>query len=85
MLKLSGQVVNVFKAPDFKKDENTTVPGGHKVQLMSELPLKNGETKMELVTLTVKNPDQYAIGETADIPVGYMVKGTSVTFFSVDR
>lgn len=84
MLKLSGQVVNVFKAPDFTKDGKTT-PGAHKVQLMSELSLKNGETKMELVTLSVKNPDLYAIGEISEIPVGYIVKGTSVTFFSVDR
>lgn len=83
MLKLEGQVINVYKAPDFKPQEGTTKEGGHKVQLMTEVHLKNGETKMELVTLGVKNPDLYKVGELAEVPVGAFVRNNQIQFYGV--
>lgn len=83
MLKLEGQVINVYKAPDFKPQEGEKKEGGHKVQLMTEVHLKNGETKMELVTLGVKNPDLYRIGEVAEVPVGAFVRNNQIQFYGV--
>lgn len=84
MLKLEGIVMNVYKAPDFKPQEGEKKEGGHKVQLMTEVHLKNGETKMELVTLGVKNPDDYTVGAEASIPVGAFAKGAPVTFYGLN-
>ncbi|MEW5980649.1 MAG: hypothetical protein AB1898_33170 [Acidobacteriota bacterium] len=81
MLKLEGQVVNVYKAPDFTPKEGEKKEGGHKVQLMTEMHLKNGETKMELVTLSVKDPDRYEVGQTAEVPVGIFVRNGQVQFY----
>ena len=84
MLKLEGMVVNVYKAPDFTPKEGEKKEGGHKVQLMTDIHMKNGETKKELVTLTVKNPDLYIVGDEASIPVGVFAKGAPVTFYGLN-
>ena len=84
MLKLEGLVVNVYKAPDFNPKEGEKKEGGHKVQLMTDVHMKNGEMKKELVTLTVKNPDLYTVGEEACIPVGAFAKGSPVTFYGLN-
>ena len=84
MLKLEGLVVNVYKAPDFNPKEGEKKEGGHKVQLMTDVHMKNGETKKELVTLTVKNPDLYTLGTEASIPVGVFAKGSPVTFYGLN-
>lgn len=84
MLKLEGMVVNVYKAPDFTPTTGEKKEGGHKVQLMADVHMKNGETKKELITLTVKNPDQYIVGAEASIPVGAFAKGSPVTFYGLD-
>lgn len=84
MLKLQGLVQNVYKAPDFTKDNKTT-PGAWKVQLMYENHLSNGEVKMDLATLTIQSPDLYTIGETAEVPVGVFARGGQVQFFGITK
>jgi len=84
MLKLQGQVVNVYKAPDFKPVEGEKKEGGHKVQLMTEISLKNGETKMDLVTLGVKDPDLYQLGQIAEVPVGAFVRNNQIQFYGIE-
>ncbi len=84
MLKLEGQVVNVYKAPDYQPREGGEKKlGRHKIQLMTDVSLKNGETKMELVTLSVSDPDLYAIGQTASVPVGVFIQGNQIQFYGL--
>lgn len=84
MLKLQGQVINVYKAPDFTPTTGEKKEGGHKVQLMTDTHLKNGETKMELVTLGVKDPDLYQVGTMAEVPVGIFVRNNQIQFYGVE-
>jgi hypothetical protein len=83
MLKLQGRVVNVYKAPDFKPANGETKEGGHKVQLMTETTLKTGDMKMELVTLSVTDPDLYHVGEIAELPVGVFVRNNQIQFYGI--
>lgn len=83
MLKLIGQVINVYKAPDFKPQDGELKEGGHKVQLMTEVRMKNGETKMDLVTLGVLDPDAYVIGSIAEVPVGAFARNGIVQFYGI--
>jgi hypothetical protein len=84
MLKLEGQVVNVYKAPDYQpKDGGEKKVGSHKIQLITDVALKNGETKMDLVTLSVSDPDLYAIGQTASVPVGAFVQAGQIQFYGL--
>lgn len=60
MLTLCGSVVRVFEAPggtDRKTGE--TYEGGHRVQLLAEIPLENGDSKLDLVTLSTDTPEVY--------------------------
>lgn len=83
MLKLSGQCINVFKAPDFVQNGVTT-PGQFKVQLQCKNIMKNGEMKIELHTLGVSDPSLYEVGETVEVPVSCYCKNNQVVFFGVE-
>lgn len=85
MLTLVGQVVNVFETPKGTTKEGKEYGGGHKVQLMSETYLKNGEKRAELVDLTVDDPRPFRelLGKRVTMPVGVMSRGSSTIFFHV--
>jgi hypothetical protein len=51
---------------------------------MTDTHLKNGETKMELVTLGVKDPDLYQVGTMAEVPVGIFVRNNQIQFYGVE-
>lgn len=84
MLTLEGQVVNVFVTPQGTNRETGEVYGGiHRVQIMAENVLRNGETRVELVDLTVDDPTpfQKLRGRRVRVPVGAYVSGGSIRFF----
>lgn len=85
MLTLVGQVVNVFETPKGTDKEGREYGGAHKVQLMSETYLKNGERRAELVDLTVDDPRAFRefLGKRVTMPVGVMAKGSSLIFYHV--
>lgn len=84
MLTLCGSVAHVFHAPggiDSKTGE--AYEGGARVQLMAQVPLKNGEAKYDLVTLSTDSPEAFQAlkGKYVRVPVGaYPMKG-GVGFF----
>jgi hypothetical protein len=73
MHMIEGTVVNVFMTPagqDRKTGE--TFGGQHKVQLQGLVELRNGETRVELLTLTTNSPEEFRplVGKSVRIPVG---------------
>lgn len=83
MLMLHGQVINVFQAPRGTNKEGEEYGGQERVQIMAQSDLKNGETRMELVNLTVTNPEAYVAlqGRLVSVPVGAFASGKNVQFF----
>jgi len=85
MLTLCGSVAHVFRAPDgLDKKTGETYEGGSRVQLMAQVPLKNGEAKFDLVTLSTDAPEAFEAlkGRYVRVPVGaYPMKGGSVGFY----
>lgn len=84
MLTLEGQIVNVFQVPKGVNRETGEAYGGqHRVQLMAENVLKNGQTRVELVDLTVDDPApfQRLQGRRVRVPVGAFVAGSQIRFF----
>ena len=53
MLQITGQVVNVFTVEGGKDKEGKEFDSRHKVQLMGNVALPNGENKYDLMDLTV--------------------------------
>lgn len=84
MLTLCGSVARVYEAPTgVDKKTGETYGGGWRVQLLAEIPLINGEAKLDLVTLSTDLPDKFRAlaGKWVRVPVGvYSLKG-SVGFF----
>jgi hypothetical protein len=89
MLELTGKLVNVFKIDDWKNPKTGEVrPGGHKIQLLCENVLRNGEGKrMEMITLSVKNAKPFMdyIGQDIRVKVGAFVSGKAVQFYMTDE
>lgn len=74
MFSLHGQVIHVFLSPvGTNKDTGEEYGGQDKVQIMGELPLKNGETRMEMITLTTDQGDSLKklVGKPVTLPVAF--------------
>lgn len=86
MLTLNGQVINVFDQPAYTdKKTGEVTPAKHRVQIMAENMLQNGQNRMELVNLTVEDPAPYQTlqGRTVRVPVGAFAQGSSITFYAL--
>lgn len=83
MLNLTGQVINVFNVAGGVNKKGENYDARDKIQLLGELELPNGETKKELIDLTVENALQYdgLVGKVISLPVGVISSGRSVTFY----
>lgn len=86
MLSITGTVVNVFNTPDGANRETGEVyQGGPRVQLLAEEALKNGQTRMSLVTLSTDLPSEFEkhSGTLVRVPVGAFVQGAKVGFYAL--
>lgn len=86
MLTLNGQVMNVFDQPAYTdKKTGEVTPAKHRVQIMAENMLQNGQNRMELVNLTVDDPNPYQklMGRSVRVPVGAFANGNSIQFYAL--
>lgn len=84
MFTITGQLLNVLDDYVIDQDtgERTKKP---RIQILGEMPLKDtGQTRKELVTLTVENLEVYkaVVGKTIRLPFGMFSpqKGTVIQF-----
>ena len=86
MLTLNGQVINCFDQPSYTDKKTGEVsPAKHRVQIMAENITKNGEKRIELVTLKVEagEPFRKLLGRSVRVPVGAFVSGSAVQFYAL--
>lgn len=84
MLQMNGKVMHVFQAPDYTdKETGETKLGSHKVQLMVNQLLKNGQYKIDVTTLSTDSPEYFEArqGKDVSLPVGVFVSGRDVQFY----
>ena len=83
MLTLNGQVVNVFQSPTGKNKEGVEYGGQDRVQIMAQNTLKNGDTRVDLINLTVTNSEAYKTlqGRNVRVPVGVFAKDGTINFY----
>ena len=84
MLQITGQVVNFFTVDGGTDKEGKEFAERHKVQLMGNVALPNGNTKYDLMDLTVESLDDWASlqGKSVSIDIGAFApsKGSIVYF-----
>lgn len=84
MLQMNGKVMHVFQTPDYTDKETGEVKlGSHKVQLLVNQMLKNGEYKLDVTTLSTDTPEWFEARQGQDIalPVGIFVSGKQAHFY----
>lgn len=86
MLKLSGKVVNVFTQEGGTGKDGTEYSERHKVQLMGERVLPNGDVQMDLMDLTINDLSDWIEmqGKDVSIDIGAFApsKGNIIYFVS---
>ena len=88
MLTLNGLVQNCFDTPETVDRKTGEVrPAASRIQILAENILQNGQRRMELVTLKVKDSRPYAalVGKPVRVPVGALVSGSAVQFYALNE
>lgn len=86
MLTLCGQVANVFTTEKRTNRETGETYGGEPaVQLLARVPVENGESKLDLVTLKTDRAPEYRalMGRWVRVPAGIWSRGGSWGFFAI--
>jgi hypothetical protein len=83
MFQLTGRVEHVFTAPVGKNKDGQEYGGNDKVQLIGNVPLKNGEFRRDIVSLNTDQGDllRNMIDEYVSCPVSFFVNGKDVGFY----
>ena len=86
MLQLSGKVINVFTQEGGKGKDGIEYAERHKVQLMGERALPNGDIQMDLMDLTINDLSDWneMQGKDISIDIGAIApsKGNIIYFVS---
>lgn len=85
MFTVTGQVLKTFIQPgQVDKETGEIGKSSVKVQIMGEMPVQGGESRLDLITLTVENQKTYEDLKTKRIrvPLGFFApqKGNIVYF-----
>ncbi len=80
MYSVNAQVLNRFHTPATEK-----YPESFKVQLLGDNPLKDGQVKKDMLTLSVPENIYKSLanqeGKTITLPVGFFVSNNTLTPF----
>lgn len=83
MMHITGKVLNLFEKPATKRGDEE-IAAKSQVQLLGNIALPNGSTKLDLVTLTTDDPSQFEQykGKEVSVPIGAFspMKGSIIYF-----
>ena len=85
MFTVTGQVLKTFVQPGrVDKETGETEKSSVKVQIMGEMPVQGGESRLDLITLTIESQKTYdeLKGKRVRVPLGFFApqKGNIVYF-----
>ena len=85
MLTLNGTLQNVFTKPESKDQKTGEIrPAALKAQMLAENVTQSGETKLEMVTLTVHSEAfRELVGQKIRVPVGAFVANGAIMYYSL--
>jgi len=86
MLTLNGTVANIYESPKgVNKTTGESFGGQHRIQLMCENVLQNGEKRIELVDLMMEDvkPYETLLNKPVRVPVGVYVNGGKPAFYAL--
>lgn len=83
MLTMNGQLLNIFVSPKGENKEGKEYGGQHKIQLLGDVALPNGEVRKDMFTLTAHEIEDFKSleGKNISVPVGIFAQSKAVTYF----
>lgn len=85
MFTVTGQVLKTFIQPGgVDKETGEVGPSSIKVQIMGEMPVKGGDSRFDMITLTVEDKPKYEAlkGKRVRIPLGFFAPSkNSIVYF----
>ena len=83
MLRITGQLVNVFERPKGVSKSGDEFAAKPTIQIMGSIPLENGQQRFDLVTLGVEDERPYNVlkGKSISVPVGVFASRSQAIFF----
>jgi hypothetical protein len=85
MFQICGVVVHLFNAPGrIDKESGVVDDDKPKVQIMGEVPQRNGQIRLDLVSLTCHNPADFSelLGQRVTVALGmFAPKAGQVLYF----
>ena len=87
MFTVTGQVLKTFVQPGgVDKETGEVGPASAKVQIMGEMPVRGGDSRLDLITLTVEDKKIYEDlkGKRIRVPLGFFApaKGNIVYYIA---
>ena len=87
MFTVTGQVLKTFIQPGgVDKETGEVGPASAKVQIMGEMPVPGGDSRLDLITLTVEHKKTYEDlkGKRIRVPLGFFApaKGNIVYYIA---
>lgn len=83
MLTMNGQLLNIFVSPKGQNSEGKEYGGQHKIQLLGDVALPNGEVRKDMFTLTAHDVTDFEKlkGKEISVPVGVFAQSKAITYF----
>lgn len=85
MFTVTGQVLKTFIQPGgVDKETGEVGPASAKVQIMGEMPVRGGDSRFDMITLTVEDQTKYEAlkGKRVRIPLGFFApQKNSIVYF----
>lgn len=88
MFTVTGQVVKTFiQAGSVNKETGEVREDTAKVQIMGEMPVQGGDSRLDLITLTVENPKTYEPlrGKRIRVPLGFFSPSKGQVIFFIPK
>jgi hypothetical protein len=88
MFTVAGQVVNVFDQPGtLDKETGEMSPTTHRLQLLGNVPVQNGETRLDMITVKVDDRKIYENlkGKNIRLPIGVFSPGKNQIVYYVPK
>jgi len=88
MFTVIGQVMHVFDQPGrVDKQTGEKSPDSVKVQIMGQIPVPNGQTKVDLITLTVSEKKAYSglLNKKIQLDLGFFAPAKNQIIYYVPK
>lgn len=74
MIVLAGKLLQVYSTPEGTNKDGEKYGGDTKIQILNETRLRNGETKNEIIEMTVPSAEKYKDSVGTDIKLSVNVR-----------